>query len=169
MLKAAIYGYEPMRGAAGGNGDVTVADALLDGSTAGRTFHASDRPVDAFKLTPEYVGSVIMFENFDTSDGKNSGVNLWAYPLEGPAEFMADLSLTTATARIDDVTTDLYTSGMTRVNDLSDGHIKKIKITDSGNGRIAKVWFDNAGYSWIYPEVYDLTVGAKIRPMIRPW
>lgn len=169
MLKAGIYKYVPMRAGAGGNGDVTAEDTLLDGSTAGHTFHESDRPNDAFKLTEEYVGSVIMFENYDTANAKNTSVNLWGYPLVGPAEFIADVSLTTATARIDDATTDLYTSKITRVNDLSDGHIKKIKITDSGNGRVAKLWFDNVGYSWLYAEVYDLTTGAKIRPMIRPW
>lgn len=164
MLKAGIYKYEPMRGR-----DVTAEDTLLDGSTAGHTFHESDRPASAFRLTQEYVGSVIMFENYDTSDAKNSGVNLWGYPLEGAAEFIADISLTTATARIDDITTDLYTSGITLVSDLSNGHIKKIKITDSGNGRIAKLWFDNVGYAYLYAEVYDLTTGAKLKPMIRPW
>ncbi len=164
MLKAAVYKYESMRG-----GDVTAVDTLLDGSTAGYTFHQSDRPASAFPLTEEYVGSVIIFENYDASDAKNAGVNLWGYPRKGAAEFIADLSLTTATARINDSTTGLYTSKITRVNDTSDGHVKKITIRDSGNGRIAKVWFDNVGYQWLYTEVYDLTTGAKIRPMIRPF
>jgi hypothetical protein len=164
MLKAAIYKYVPARG-----GVVTAADTVLDGSTAGYTYHQSDRPASAFTLTEEHVGSVIMFENYDTSDGINSAVRIWGYPHKGPAEFIADLSLTAGTARIDDVTTNLYTDTITRVNDLSDGHIKKIKITDSGNDRVAKVWFDNVGYGHLYVEVYDLTTSAKISPMIRPW
>jgi hypothetical protein len=164
MLKTPQYGYVPLRGA-----DVTAEDILLDGSTAGYTYHESDRPPSAFQLTEEYNASIIMFENYDASDNKNSGVNLWGYGQTGPAEFICDLSLTAGTARINDVTTNLYTDTITRVNDLSDGHIKKIKITDSGNDRVAKVWFDNVGYKYLYVEVYDLTTGAKINPMIRPW
>ncbi len=96
-------------------------------------------------------------------------MNIWGYPLVGPAEFIADLSLTTGQARIDDSATDLYTDTITRVNDLSDGHIKKIKILDSGNDRISKVWFDNTGLKYLYIEVYDMTTSAIIRPLVRPW
>ena len=138
-------------------------------ATAGRTFHESDRPVTAFKLNDEYNASVLIFENYDTSADINSGVNIWGYGSTGPAEFIADLSLTTGLARIDDIATSLYTDTITRVNDLSDGHIKKIKILDSGNDRVSKVWFDNTGLKYLYVEVYDLTTGAKIRPLVRPW
>ncbi len=164
MLKSAQYGYSPARG-----GDVTVADATLTPATANRTFHFSDRPPSAYKLGEEENASVLIFENSDTADGANAGVNIWGYSVNGPAEFIADLSLTTGTARIDDVATDLYTDTITRVNDLSDGHIKKIKIVDSGNDRIARVWWDNTGLKYIYVEIYDLTTNAKIRPLIRPW
>jgi len=159
-----MYGYEPARG-----GDVTVADLTLTPATAGRTFHESDRPITVFKLNEEYNASVLIFENYDTSADINSGANVWGYGLAGPAEFMMDLSLTTGLARIDDIATDLYTDTITQVNDSSDGHIKKIKILDSGNDRIAKVWFDNTGLKYLYVEIYDLTTGAKITPMIRPW
>lgn len=165
-LKTSMYGYTPLRG---GNGDVTIADATLTPATAGVTFHESDRPADAFKLNEEYNASVIIFENYDTADNKNAGVNIWGYATTGPAEFIADLSLTTGKARIDDIATSLYTDTITRVNDLSDGHIKKIKILDSGNDRISKVWFDNTGLKYLYVEVYDLTTSAKIRSMVRPW
>jgi hypothetical protein len=164
MLKTAIYAYEPMRGK-----DITVADTTLSPATSKSTFHESDRPASAFKLNEEYNASVIIFENYDTTPNINSAVNIWGYGKTGPAEFIAELSLTTGAARIDDEAGDLYTDTITRVNDLSDGHIKKIKITDSGNDRVAKVWFDNVGYKYLYVEVYDLTTGAKINPMIRPW
>ncbi len=164
MLKSAQYKYVPLRGR-----DVTEVDTTLSPATANYTFHESDRPESAFVLGEEDNGSVIIFENYATADGKNSAVNLWGYAHKGPAEFIAELSLTTGTARIDDNATDLYTDTITRVNDVSDGHSKKITIRDSGNNRIAKVWFDNMGYQYIYAEVYDLTTGARIRPMIRPW
>lgn len=164
MLKTAQYGYVPMRG-----GDVTVADTTLSPTTAGYTFHESDRPTSIHKLGEEDNASFIIFENYDTSADINSAVNIWGYAAKGPAEFIAELSLTTGTARIDDIATDLYTDTITRVNDLSDGHIKDIEIRDSGNNRVAKVFFDNCGYKYLYTEVYDLTTNAKIRPMIRPW
>ena len=163
-LKTSQYGFIPLRG-----GDVTSVDAILTPATAGRTFHESDRPATAFKLGDEYNASVLIFENYDTADGVNAAVNVWGYAETGPAEFIADLSLTTGLARIDDNATDLYTDTITRVNDLSDGHIKKIKILDSGNDRISKVWFDNTGLKYLYVEIYDLTTGAKIRPLVRPW
>jgi len=164
FLKTAQYGAVPMRG-----GDVTIADLTLTPATANRTLHESDRPASAFELNEEYNASVIIFENYDTANNTNAGVNIWGYPVAGPAEFIADLSLTTGLARIDDSETDLYTDTITRANDLSDGHIKKIKILDSGNDRISKVWFDNTGLKYLYIEVYDLTTGAKIRPLLRPW
>jgi len=168
FLKSAQYGYQPLR-TEGGNGDVTAVDATLSPATAGRTFHESDRPSSAFCIADEFNASVIIFENYGTANNVSAGVNIWGYPTAGPAEFIADLSLTTGLARIDDGATDLYTDTITRVNDPSDGHIKKIRIVDSGNDRIAKVWFDNTGLKYLYVEVYDLTTGAKIRPLVRPW
>lgn len=163
-LKTAQYGFIPLRG-----GDVTVVDNVLTPAIAGRTFHESDRPESAFRLGDEYNASVIIFENYDTEESVNAAVNIYGYASVGPAEFIADLSLTTGAARIDDNDIDLYTGTITRVNDLSDGHIKKIKILDSGNDRISKVWFDNTGLKYLYVEIYDLTTGARIRPMVRPW
>lgn len=167
-LKTPIYKYEPLRKDSA-TGDVTAVDTTLSPTTANYTFHVTDRPSGAFKLNEEYNGSEIIFENYDTSAAINSAAIFWGYGRKGPAEFMGDFSLTTGTARIDDAATDLYTGTITRVNDVSDGHLKKITIRDSGNNRVAKMWFDNVGYEWIYCEVYDLTTGAKIRPMIRPW
>jgi len=164
MLKTGIYGYEPLRG-----GDITIVDGTLSPATPSFTYHESDRPKSAFPLNEEYNGSVIIFENYDTTPDVNSAVNVWGYGKTGPAEFIAELSLTTGLARIDDESGDLYTDTITQVNDNSDGHAKKIKITDNGNDRVSKVWFDNMGYKYLYVEVYDLTTNAKIRPLVRPW
>jgi hypothetical protein len=163
-LKTAQYGYTPLRG-----GDVTAVDTTLSPATAGSTFGEHDRPTSAYRLGEEDNGCIIIFENYDTTPNVNSAVNIWGYAVNGPAEFIAELSLTTGAARINDDGGDVYTDTITRVNDVTDGHVKKITIADSGNDRVAKVFFDDIGYRWIYPEVYDLTTGAKINPMIRPF
>lgn len=161
-LTTGQFSYEPMRG-----GDVTVVDTVLDSSTAGFTFHESDKPASAYELNPEYNAPIIIFETKDASDNKNISINLYGYPVNGPAEFIAELSLTVGTARINDSTRSLYVDTIVRTNDVSDGHAKKITIRDSGNNRIAKVWFDGMGLRNVYSEVSDMTTGMSVNPKIR--
>jgi len=158
-------GYVPMRQDKT-NGDVTAADTALDGSTAGYTYHSSDRPAGAFRLNPEDEQVTMIFPQMDATHNLSFEIKLWGYGAgEDPAEFICDLSLTTGTARVNDITTQLYVDTITC---SSEAHISALNAADNtGNNRVAKLNVSTFGYKYLYAEVFDITPNTSVRPMIR--
>ncbi len=155
MLHTIQNTYVPMRVS-----DVTVDDTVLDSSTAGFTFAPDDKPEDSLQLGPEVNGIEIIFQGADSSDAQNFQARFYGYPINGPAEFICDVSGTIGTARgNEDSTTNLYAD--TLVID-SQQHVKSVAIKDAGgNNRISKLVFDSVGYRDIYCEFPDVTAGIN--------
>ncbi len=159
MNKTQQNGYADMRG------DITIADTTMHPETEGITFQADDRPSGAFPLGPECNACEMIFPCYDGVDNKIYELNVWGYGVNGPAEFMCDLSLTTGLARVVDVTTSLYVD---TINIGTQSHIKTISVADGGgSARISKVAFDCVGLSYLYIEAYEVTTNTSIRPLIR--
>jgi hypothetical protein len=150
----------------------------MDGSTANLTHHWSDKPASAKYLGEEYNGCEIIFaggqkslsesdpslsDTTGTTDGTNWDGKLWGYTSSGPAELIAEISVTAGTSRVNDATTALYADTITVANDY---HLTDVAVQDSGNNRVAKLNFDTVGYRFIYCEFTDgvSDIVAYIRP-----
>ena len=181
MLHTIRGNYESLR-------DTAAFAAGLDGSTAGSTFHFSDKPASAKWLGEEYNGCEIIFvagqksmvvsghpqsiedassglgDTTGAIDGDNFDGKLWGYTVNGPAEHICDFSAIIGTAHVDDFSTALYADTIVVTNDT---HLTTVAVTDSGNNRVAKINFDTVGLSYIY---CDITVGdADVVAYIRPY
>ena len=158
--------YVPLRQDAHKNGDVTAADTALTAETAGYTYHSSDRPAGAFRLNPEDEQVTMIFPCLDASNNKAFEMRFFGYAAgDGPAELIADVSLTTGLARINDVTTSLYVDTITVDYEA---HISAVNLADNtASDRIAKMNISTFGYAYLYAEVVDITTGMSVRPMAR--
>jgi len=164
MLHTIQTGYEPLQPGPITNviGQALGADGtvgLLDGSTTGFTYdYTVLRPETTIKngydTKPDQNGVVIRVEAYDVCNDSTLGIKLWGYTARGPAEHIADVSCVVGTANIADSTSNLHVDTMTVT---SDTHVKSVSAFDSGNDRIAKVFFDAAGYDVIYCEFEDIS------------
>jgi hypothetical protein len=141
--------------------------SLFDGSSAGATYDWNDRPnlIDGSqgckRLGGETNGVEMIFLNDEVAeDGTNASFKLWGYTENGYAEYLADISLTTGTARFGDSTVVLWADTITIAEQV---HIKNFTAKDNaGNNRIAKLQFDAAGYKYLCAELYDISSGWRI-------
>jgi len=164
MLHTIQNSYEPMQPAAvtGEIGNEIPADGtqgVLDGTHPGFTYDWSiispgNNVEYGYRLRPDQNGGVIRVEGYDVSDNAHFGFNLWGYATKGPAEHIAEISCAFGHVRIGDTSENLHADTMTVV---SDTHIKSVAAFDSGSERVAKTFFDAAGYDVIYCEFEDLS------------
>ncbi len=177
MLHSMQAGYSQMR-----RKDVTVADTLLDGKTAARTYSDLDRPSYAFEIGPEYNGAEIFFTmgydyvrgvkaaNCDGSSEKGAGFTLFGYAGNGPTMKIVDgtinvgqtyLCSTTASA---DATHGFYCSS---IHLGTDYHATTVTVAgaDSTLG-VAKMFLDSIGYTGLIIQFPDISgaPNAWIRP-----
>ncbi len=152
MSKTIQNGYEPIR-----VGDITVDEAELDGVTESLTFDEHDRPSTVKSVGEDANAMAVYFTGSDsTADTDVFSAKLYGYARSGPAEFIADISGTAGTARINDVATNLFVD---TINISSQNFLKNVSVIDSDNNRIAKLAFDFVGLKYIYVEFYDVSNG----------
>ena len=126
---------------------------LLDGSTSGYTFDFSDKPTHGITLGPEDNASEVYFTCTDTSDDYDFGFQLFGYAQGGPAEKICDITGLFGTANLGDSTKALYADTLT----VTSTHIRTVTTSDSGNNRIAKITWDNAGHKFLIGMFYDIS------------
>ena len=144
----------------------------IEGDLSGGTFAFADKPADAMWMGEEYNGVELMFvggwgsTNNNTpanalagSGGDNTGASngdtydcvIWGWADNGPAERIADISITLSGANYyNEFTTALYPNKIVEVKDY---HVANVGQYDAdGSNGISKVAFDTAGLRWIYCE-----------------
>lgn len=147
-------------------GDVTAVDISIDGTTAGFTLDANDRPASkCFELPPDAEYACIYgFQGLCATAALNGRFKLWGYPDNSPAEFMADISTTCGASFVGDNTVTLFID--TYVIDAT-GNLFDISVHDNANDRFAKLLVRTTGFKYLYPNVLDLTAGSSMNFLIR--
>lgn len=152
MHKTIQNGYVPIR-----LRDVAEDEPELDGVTDGLTFDEHDRPVEAKSFGEDGNAMFMYFTGTDsTANADVFSAKIYTYATSGPAEFVADISGTAGTARINDSASDLF---IDTINISSQDYFKNVSVIDSGNNRIAKLAFDFVGNKYLYIEFYDVSNG----------
>lgn len=151
--------------------DATVDQAALDGATAGQTIHWHDLPAEnasggRHSIQPAWsMVEIIAESQHDATNDSNAAFKLWGYADGGPVgEYIADISCTVGTSRIEDSASALYIDTMVIAEEK---HVNSLTVSDSGNNRVAKLTFDAAGFKWIVCKWYD--VSGVYRTRIRGW
>lgn len=139
--------------------------SLFDGSSPGATYDWNDLPnlIDGSQGTKrlgEEVNAVeLIFLNDEVAeDGTNGALKLYGTAKNGYIEYLADISLTTGTARFGDSTTVLWAD---TVNIGDQVHIKNLVNKSTTNG-IGRLTFDVAGYEYLTAELYDISSGWRV-------
>jgi hypothetical protein len=91
-------------------------------------------------------------------DGTNGSLKLYGAPETGPIEYLYDISLTTGTARFNDLTTSLWAD---TVNVGETAHFKSATTKSPTNG-IGRLQFDGGGYKYLTAELYDISSGWRV-------
>lgn len=134
---------------------LTAVDATpLDGSTAGRTYQASDRTKGTYLVLSQEADAVVITMDGTGSDGNSAVFTIWGYNANGAAERIYH----TVTGTLG---TAIAATGRTFVEQFSgtDTHITTIGVKDSagaGNS-IAKLAFDTVGYKFLMFEAITFT------------
>ena len=148
------------------------ATNVLDASTAGYTYDAHDRKKSlCIEIGPEWnrtTGFVVL--GCATEDA-NARLKVYGYAQNGPAEVIADVSLTCGTASFGetDVTRTFGVEKFTAVHLASNAGW----TTYDNPGKFSTFRFDNIGYKWLYFEPSEVTAtsalfGCTMNIYIRP-
>jgi len=146
---------------------LTAVDATpLDGSTAGRTYQASDRPEKYSVALDEETDAVTIKMDGTGADGNSAVFNIFGYGKDSPAERIYHTvtgTLGTAVAGTGRLFAEVFAGTTT--------HTKTIGITDSvaaGNS-VAKIAFDTTGVRFLVFEPITFTTLTAITFHIREW
>ncbi len=146
---------------------LTAVDATpLDGSTANRTYKASDRLALYSVALDEETDAVTITMDGTGANGNSAVFNIYGYGLDGPAERIYHTvtgTLGLAVAGTGKVWVEQFSGTAT--------HTKTIGITDSGAGgdTMAKITFDTTGLRYLYFEPKTFTTLTAITFHIREW
>lgn len=144
--------------------DSSVDVTIFDGSSTGYTYLWSDFSRTAFLVEPtlgtklvgtECNGIEIIAAGLASANNDDGAFRLYGRTENGPAEYLADISMTVGTARYyNDASTSLYVDTFVIAEQA---HLTNIAVKDTANDRISKLQLDFAGYRYITAELYDVS------------
>jgi len=147
-------GYVPLRSA-----EVTTDESPLDSSTSGNTFwDMTDK--DVYELGEEANGICVYFAAGDTGDGSVGTCHAFGKAVHGPAEKIAEMSLTfgaaywqgtlpgEGTSKAD--STEYLMVDTIAIDSTNEFHIRDVDYFDTANNRAAKLTFDTTGLKFLY-------------------
>ena len=170
MLHTFQSAYVPLRSA-----EVTSDDTPIDGTTA---WDLTSK--DCYELDPAYNGICIMFAG-EMTDGAQTTCHIHGQSINGPAEKIAEISLTAGTVyfkgRVPKGTTDIDSTTYLHIDTIAadttnDFHIRDTDYFDSGNNRVAKFKFDTTGLKFLlceFTQVAGANEPTRITPYARFW
>jgi len=171
MLQTIHTSYVPLRTA-----EVTAPESPLDGTTAGSNLWDMSTK-DEFHLGEEANGIAIFFAG-EMADGDQGTCHLYGRAKGGPAEKLAEVSLTAGTVffegkRPGDVTTQADNSSYMCIDTIAldatnEFHIRDIDFFDVANNRPTRMIMDLAGLEYILCE-FSAVPGTRITPYGRVW
>jgi uncharacterized protein (UPF0333 family) len=133
---------------------IAAVDAtLLDGTTSGQTFMASDRLTTYSVLLDEFTDAVEIHFYSTGSDTANdtAKVNIYGYSADGPAVRIYEATtVTLGTAVSPDE--GLYADAISG----TDKHITTVNVKDEAANTVAKMTIDTVGLKYLYfePETF---------------
>jgi hypothetical protein len=146
-------------------GDVSTVDTFLDGVTSGLTYNWGDKP-EIISAGPEAGALTVRFEGRG-SNNDQFAFRLWAYPENGPAEYICEGSCTLGTAIIDSDTSTRHVDTI-NISDYENWYNIPAVIDGSGSNRIAKIATDRCGYKYVYCEISGVGNGAGYADAANP-
>ena len=167
MLTTYQSAWEPLRTA-----DVTADDTALDTTTPTTTYWDMTSK-DCYRLNPNANAIEIIFLG-EADDTDYFACRIYGKAPGGPAEMICEVSghMGNATAPNDgSVTVDTTTWKIADhivLEATNTFHVRDITVADLSTDRVAKLFFDTAGLTWLYTEFYNVGDDTEVH-RIRPY
>ncbi len=146
---------------------ITAVDStILDGTTSGRTYMATDRVATYSVLIDERTDWVVvhLYSTGGDTDGDSAKINIYGYGKDGPAMRVYEattFTLGTAVAPDSGLYADIISG--------TDKHSGTIDVNDSNDNTVCKLKIETVGLQWLYFEPETFTGITNVIIQVRSY